>query len=234
MTYNVHSFVGADGSYAPERVARVIEACQADLVALQEVDSGRSTDRVPPWFWLAERLGMTCHFTLTRNSGHGHFGNALLSRHQFELMAEGPLPRRRDEARGVQWFKVATADWELHLMNTHFSVRLRERSLQLHSLMGAEWFVRAGLDLPLVICGDLNSSPWSLVYRRLADHLSDVQRWGGGRGRATWPSRLPMFRIDHMFVSKQVRVAAAEVPRNALTRSASDHLPLYADLAFSD
>src|SRR4051812_28441812 len=41
LTYNVHSFVGADSVYDPERTARVIESARADVVALQEVDFGR-------------------------------------------------------------------------------------------------------------------------------------------------------------------------------------------------
>lgn len=229
----MHSFVGTDHVYDPERVARVIELGAADLVALQEVDFGRgSVQGVPVIEQLAHRLGMGCHFTHTREGKRGRFGNAVLTAHPFQLVAEGMLPRRRDEARAVQWLRVVAPGFQLQLMNTHLSVSLRERRAQIQALLGAEWAVQALQGLPLVICGDLNSSPLSTVYRQLARDLRDVQR-GRPRTRATWPSRLPFWRIDHMFVSPQLTVRDVAVLDAGLSRSASDHLPLVAELALA-
>jgi endonuclease/exonuclease/phosphatase family metal-dependent hydrolase len=233
MTYNVHSFIGTDHVYDPERVARVIELGAADLVALQEVDFGRGgAQGVPVIEQLAKRLGMGCHFTFTREGKRGRFGNAVLTAHPFRLVAEGMLPRRRDEARAVQWLTVVAPGFEIQLMNTHLSVRLRERRAQIQALLGAEWAVQALQGLPLVICGDLNASPFSGVYRQLRRDLRDVQR-GQPRTRATWPSRLPFWRIDHMFVSPQIAVRDVTVLNGGLSRTASDHLPLLAELALS-
>lgn len=231
MTYNVHGFVGIDHVYDPERTARVIEAAHADVVALQEVDFGRgpraegsAVER------LAQRLGMRCHFTPTRAGRHGHFGNAVLTGHALELVAEGTLPRRRDEARAVQWVKIASPGVELHLMNTHLSVRSSERRAQIQALLGAEWFVQAGTELPLIVCGDLNASPYSSVYRRLSRDLADA-RCGTSQRRGTWPSRWPFWCIDHIFVSASLRTETCSVLSQGLARTASDHLPLLAELA---
>jgi endonuclease/exonuclease/phosphatase family metal-dependent hydrolase len=233
MTYNVHSFVGTDRVYDPDRIARVIQEGAADLVALQEVDFGRGATHEPAAIErLAERLGMRCHFTFTRHGARGNFGNAVLTSHPFHLVAEGMLPRRRDEARAVQWLKVVAPGFEVQLMNTHLSVSLRERRAQVQALLGAEWVVQALQGLPLVICGDFNSSPLSAVYRKLGRDLRDVQ-WGSARRRATWPSRLPFWRIDHMFVSKDISVLRSSVMDEALPRVASDHLPLVAELSLS-
>src|SRR6187402_3709347 len=88
MTYNVHSFVGTDRVYDPERVARVIESAGASIVALQEVDFGRGPRAEPSAIEsLAERLRMRCHFTFTRDGGRGHFGNAVLTPHSLQLIA---------------------------------------------------------------------------------------------------------------------------------------------------
>jgi hypothetical protein len=38
-----------------------------------------------------------------------------------------------------------------------------------------------------------------------------------------------MLRIDHVFVSRSVRVTGVHVPRHAAARIASDHLPLVVD-----
>jgi endonuclease/exonuclease/phosphatase family metal-dependent hydrolase len=50
------------------------------------------------------------------------------------------------------------------------------------------------------------------------------------RPRNTWFGRLPVGRIDHVFVSRELEVMGVTVPRNQLSRLASDHLPLIVDL----
>lgn len=229
LTYNVHSFVGVDHVYDPERTARVIESARADVVALQEVDFGRgpraessAIDR------LAALLGMRCHFTYTRDGVRGHFGNAVLTPHALELVAEGILPRRRDEARAVQWLKIGVDGFQVHLMNTHLSVSFRERQAQVRALLGAEWAVQGRAQQPLIVCGDFNASPWSVVYRRLSRDLRDAQC--GKKRHATWPSRLPVLRIDHIFVSSELEVRSTEVVDDPWAKVASDHLPLVAEL----
>jgi len=232
MTYNVHGFVGTDWVYDPERTARVIAASGAEIVALQEVDFGRGA-RVEPSAVerLALRVGMKCHFTYTRDGKNGHFGNAVLSKHDLHLVAEGPLPRRRDEARAVQLLKVAADDVSFHLINTHLSVIGRERKLQVQALLGAEWSTKAGAELPLVVCGDFNASPFSSVYRKLSRSMHDVQG-GVFASRGTWPSRFPFWRIDHMFVTPSIAVRSFRVLDREGARTASDHLPLLAELVF--
>lgn len=232
MTYNVHGFVGSDGVFDPERTARVIEASRADLVALQEVEFGTSGyERRKLRDWLGERLGMRCHFTLTRQSfAGGDFGNAVLSRNDFEVVSEGTLPRRGGEVRAVQWMKVRAPTREFHLMNTHLSPWFRERREQLEALLGAEWLIRAGTALPLVVCGDFNATPMSPFYGKLTRDLRDAQARRSWRASATWPSRWPFLRIDHLFVSPDLRVVSCRVEREPLARAASDHLPIVAEI----
>jgi endonuclease/exonuclease/phosphatase family metal-dependent hydrolase len=233
MTYNVHGFIGTDGVYDPERVARVIEQGKVDVAALQEVDFGRGERDQPAAIErLAQRLGMHSHFTFTREGKNGRFGNAVLSGHEIRLVAEGMLPQRKGEARAVQWLDVAASSFRLQLMNTHLSLNFWERRGQVRALLGAEWMVRAMQGLPLVICGDFNSSPLSSVYRRLGRDLRDVQ-CGSPRRYGTWPAWLPFWRIDHMFVSPDIAVQGCQVPVGGLSARASDHLPLIAELSLA-
>jgi endonuclease/exonuclease/phosphatase family metal-dependent hydrolase len=231
MTYNVHGFIGTDGVSDPERVARVIEAGEADLVALQEVEfSGGAAGFRATAEWLASRLEMRCHFTLTRRGfSGGDFGNAVLSRHSFELVSEGTLPRRGGEVRAVQWLRVRTPHGDFHLMNTHLSPWFWERQAQVRALVGAEWLVRAGTSLPLVVCGDFNATPLSPVYRHLARSLRDAQG-AAWRFSPTWPASFPFLRIDHLFVSTDMPVVSCTVSRDGTARRASDHLPVVAEL----
>jgi endonuclease/exonuclease/phosphatase family metal-dependent hydrolase len=130
----------------------------------------------------------------------------------------------------VQWLKLFINGQAISVMNTHLSIHFRERLMQIDQLLGSEWLAAAERSVPLVVCGDLNSSQFSPVYRRLRRDLVDVQRAAGARARPTWPSRLPLFRIDHVFASPALRVGRCEVRRDALSRLASDHLPLLVEL----
>jgi len=49
----------------------------------------------------------------------------------------------------------------------------------------------------------------------------------------TFTTLFPFTRIDHVFVSAHFQVYEARVPQNAVTRVASDHLPLIVDLFFT-
>jgi endonuclease/exonuclease/phosphatase family metal-dependent hydrolase len=235
MTYNVHGFIGTDGVSDPERTARVIEQSDADLVALQEVEfSSDPGDRGAMVEWLGVRLGMRCHFTLTRRGFQGgEFGNAVLSRHAFDLVSEGTLPRRGGEVRAVQWVRVRAPHCDFHVMNTHLSPWFWERQAQVRALLGTEWLIRAGTALPLVVCGDFNATPLSPVYRRLETGLVDVQV-ETGRTSATWPSRFPCLRIDYLFVSPDLPVISCHVVADSLARRASDHLPLVAEIELAN
>lgn len=232
LTYNVHSCVGTDGKLEPGRIAEVIARADADVVALQELDvrQARTAGLHQPE-WLAEQLKMSVHFTAARACNDGHYGNAVLSRHPLSVVSEGNLRRRRDEQRAVQWLKVSLPALEVSVINTHLSIHFRDRLLQAEQLLGTEWLAKADARMPLVVCGDLNSSQFSLIYRRLRKDLRDAQRAHGSRGRPTWPSRWPLFRIDHVLTSQNVEVLRCEVRRDALSRVASDHLPLLAELS---
>jgi endonuclease/exonuclease/phosphatase family metal-dependent hydrolase len=46
----------------------------------------------------------------------------------------------------------------------------------------------------------------------------------------TFPARLPLLRIDHIFLENSIEVLDGGVYRTGLARTASDHLPLIADI----
>jgi endonuclease/exonuclease/phosphatase family metal-dependent hydrolase len=84
-------------------------------------------------------------------------------------------------------------------------------------------------DRAIIFCGDLNAGALSPVYLRLSRLLSDVQKGSKNPAkiRATFPSRRPQFRIDHIFVSNNFKILGIQVPRTIDTRRASDHLPIW-------
>jgi endonuclease/exonuclease/phosphatase family metal-dependent hydrolase len=231
MTYNVHGCVGTDRQLDPVRIAEVIRSEDVDVVALQELDveRPRSLCMNQPAV-IAAQLGYRLHFTSARDCAPGNYGNAVLSRWPFELRSEGLLPWARGEQRAVQWVRVTGPGGEFDLLNTHLDLNRREREGQVEALLSAEWLAHEdGLDA-VVVCGDLNAGPNSKVCRRLREHLSDTRVARGWLAGRTFPSALPLLRLDHVLVSARFRVHRFRVASTPLSRKASDHLPIVVDL----
>ncbi|HSG06277.1 MAG TPA: endonuclease/exonuclease/phosphatase family protein, partial [Nitrospiria bacterium] len=137
------------------------------------------------------------------------------------------------EPRGALWVGIKLDTRELNLMNTHLGLYRRERLMQAEALLGPAWLGNPECREPVVLCGDFNALPGSPAFRRFTGRLQDAQMTlENHRPRGTWFGRLPLHRIDHVFMDRSIQVTGITVPRTALTRVASDHLPLIVDLEF--
>jgi len=230
MTYNVHGCRGIDGRHDLARVARVIQAHDVDVVALQELDVERPrSGRIDQARALAGQLGMHAAFCSARDCDGGYYGNAILSRHPVLQVRGACLPRlgHRLEPRAMQWTRIAAPTFTLNVLNTHLGLDEHERLLQAEAIL-SEWLEGALSSGPTVLCGDFNAGEASPVYRRLTGEMRDAQRSLPRKG--TFPSLFPVFRIDHVLVSPDVQVRACAVVGTWRARLASDHLPIVADL----
>jgi endonuclease/exonuclease/phosphatase family metal-dependent hydrolase len=99
-------------------------------------------------------------------------------------------------------------------------------------LLSADLLRDTALTAPMVVCGDFNM--WMPVpgpiARLLRTQLRDAAAVAGTR-RATWPSRLPILRLDRAYVDAGVEVRGAGVHSGYSAKIASDHLPLWVELA---
>ncbi len=89
--------------------------------------------------------------------------------------------------------------------------------------------------LPVIVVGDLNTTPWSVVYRHFMTKTSLVDTQKGRGLQLSWPATyhvppihlLPcLFGIDHALVSHDFYVKQRELGQ----RIGSDHLPLFIEL----
>ncbi|NLS05320.1 EEP domain-containing protein [Rhizobium sp. P32RR-XVIII] len=227
LTYNVHSCIGTDRRIEPTRIADVIAETGADIIALQELDVGRKrTGGVDQAHMIASLLKMEAHFHPALHVEEEKYGDAILTALPTRLIKAGRLPSV-GEMRGAIWVQVDLAGAHLNLLNTHLGLRRIDRARQATALLGEEWIGSANFQAaPAIICGDLNAIPLSPAYKMLARHFRDAHLLAARRPRATYPSRLPVLRIDHIFVSDGLDVTSAIVPTTPLARRASDHLPL--------
>jgi endonuclease/exonuclease/phosphatase family metal-dependent hydrolase len=237
LTYNIHSCIGLDRRLSPERIARVIARHSPDIVALQEVDVGRSrTGHLDQARAIADALEMSLAFHPTVTVADERFGDAVLSPHPLRLVRASALPGLGLEPRGAIWVEVEVPDGNgatraVQLINTHFSLHPRERAMAADALLGPDWLGHPSAQHDIVLCGDFNALSWFPSLRRLSRRLIDTQTGlDGHRPRRTWSGRFPVGRIDHILIDPNWTVVHVEVPDDTLTRVASDHRPVLVDI----
>jgi endonuclease/exonuclease/phosphatase family metal-dependent hydrolase len=162
---------------------------------------------------------------------HGHHGNAILSRYPFVSFENHDISDHRYERRGLLHCVVAVPGWgrNLHCVCVHLSLHERGRNRQLEAISGRLEEL-ASRDLPIIVAGDFND--WrhratSILSRRLG--MTEVSVAYHGKALATYPSMLPLLRLDRIYV-RGFDVAGAAVHRGKPWSMLSDHLAVSAEL----
>jgi endonuclease/exonuclease/phosphatase family metal-dependent hydrolase len=235
VTYNVHRCVGNDRRLDVARIADVLAALDPDIVALQELDVlRRRTGHVDQAHEIAQQLEMACHFHPAFRVEEELYGDAILTSLPERLVKAGPLPGydriKALEPRGAVWIEVEIDGRPLQVINTHLGLVPREQQIQAAHLAGPDWLEHPHCQGPTILLGDFNATASSIVYRTLTQRLEPARRLAARKQpTSTFPSPLPVLRIDHLFVTPGIVVHEVSAPFDPLTRVASDHLPLVMD-----
>jgi endonuclease/exonuclease/phosphatase family metal-dependent hydrolase len=84
-------------------------------------------------------------------------------------------------------------------------------------------------EYPLIICGDMNNSAFSYVYRNIKGKLKDSFEEAGKGFGATYKFKYYPARIDYIFADEKMKVKKFESFPNFEN---SDHYPIMAKLSF--
>jgi endonuclease/exonuclease/phosphatase family metal-dependent hydrolase len=221
ISWNVHGWVGADGSEDPARIGRVLRSRRPDLAGLQEVvnhydpASGRHQLQA-----LAEQTGLTAVKGPTIARDESDYGNALLTRLPVLAVRHIDLSFPDREPRAALDVDLETVGGALRVIVTHFGLRPAERRFQVRALIRA---IEARSYATLVLMGDLNE--W-LITGRPARWMN--RHFGHGGGPRTFPARFPLFALDRIYVDPAPALRSLCRLASPQVRQASDHLPLEA------
>ena len=211
-TYNIHYGYDTFWHLSLDAQARTIEASGADVVMLQEVDTGRPTSyMIDDAMWLARRLGMNEVYLPTME----HLtGIALLSRFPI-LDADTLLLPSELEQTGIIWAELEVSGQPVHAFAIWMGLEPEERARQLDAALP---FIDAHPG-PAAFGGDFNSTPDSPVYSRIqgagfVDPLVPL----GSFSLLTSPAINPTKRIDFVWL-RDLPPLDAQV----LESTASDH-----------
>jgi len=231
--------VGTDWQRSEARIAEVIAEMSVDVVALQELDLGRRRSAgVDQTRIIAEQLGWQSHFHPAMRRNDEHYGNAIVSRDRLTFRRAIELPGRPPffcrENRAAIEAEIETNLGNVRIINTHLGLGWRERSVQAQLFTSAEWRATIAGNTPLILLGDFNSLRGSRPYRTLNRHLRDVRTLiHAASSIRTFPTRFPVFGVDHIFVNGALQPLSVTVHRSPLARVASDHFPLVGEFVLS-
>ena len=218
-TWNIHSAIGADGRHDPERTLEGLRGLDADVTALQEVDSridGR--DGFAEFEAAADHVAAAAKTIVADN---GEYGHMLLSRWPIEHWTHHDLSVAGRERRSAIDAVLDTGRGRLRVIATHLGLFLRERRHQV-AVLGRLLDRQPGV--PTIVLGDFNEPTGrGPASRRFDRALGRAGRW------RTYPSRRPLLPLDRIWHSRDLDLVASGVVREA--RLASDHLPLVAEFA---
>lgn len=236
VTWNVHKCVGGfDRRYDPARTSAVLAALDADVVLLQEVSQGghwykheRQVDV------LGDALGMShrSYFVNVKfGPKRGEYGNAILSRFPIASTDNIDLTVAGKKARSALHAELRVplpsgGVRTLHAFNLHLGLGERERREQLRMLLASPRLTHIHHNTPTIIAGDFNDVLGSLGKRLLVP----AGFHGPRRAPRTFPAWAPLRALDSLFVRGECELQSLTSARNKGSRTASDHVPLVADL----
>lgn len=216
-TYNIRRGIGTDRRYDLPRVAGVLAAIDADVVALQEVDvAGR--DQLAT---LASQLGCEAIAGPALVRRRATTGNGLLTRLPVLRFERLDLSRPGREPRGAVVADLDLGDTTLRCLCTHLGLRASERRAQVERIAAA----LAAWEGPCLVMGDFNSvGPLAYPVRRLGRLL------GRAPAPATFPAWRPLLALDRIWLRPRAALRRVSVPAGPDARVASDHRPLTAEI----
>jgi endonuclease/exonuclease/phosphatase family metal-dependent hydrolase len=239
VSYNIHRAIGVDRRFRPERVIRILSGYDADLVLLQEVDEGVPRSReLNLGRELAEALGYP-HVAIGHNVAlrKGRYGNATLSRHPILRERNIDLTVGFRKRRGCQHTRVLVSGpggrrRRIEVFNLHLGLSARERKQQVSILSRSRELAALPSEVPCLVGGDFND--WRMLlepaFREELLFRSATERPHLLTGAIrTFPSFFPQGALDRIYYRGRLRLQGARRCRLALSRVASDHLPVIAD-----
>jgi endonuclease/exonuclease/phosphatase family metal-dependent hydrolase len=238
-TYNIHKgFSQFNRHMVLHELRDRLHELDADIVFLQEVQGAhaRHVERYrnypdePQHEFIAGEVWP--HHAYGKNAVYemGHHGNALLSRHPIVCAVNKDVSAHRFESRGLLHCQVDVGGrYLVHCLCVHFGLFAKGRREQTRMLIE---HVKENIpdDMPLIVAGDFND--WqNRMSHTLASELGmhDVFHLRGGKPARSYPSSLPLFRLDRIYV-RGFGVVHGEVHFGVAWQRLSDHAALSAQL----
>ena len=239
-TYNIHKGLSQfNRRMMVHELREHLRLLNADIVFLQEVQGRheRHAARFENWpdepqhEFLADSVWSDYAYGRNAVYGHGHHGNAILSRYPIISVENQDVSTHPFENRGVLHCEVGLPGMRkpLHCLCVHLALNERGRRHQVGAIIDR---IRRTVpaEAPAVLAGDFND--WrNMAGNRLADALGLREAFRDHRGKParSFPSAFPVLRLDRIYV-RGFAVRQTDVHHGLPWSRISDHAALSAHL----
>ncbi|MEM8631969.1 MAG: endonuclease/exonuclease/phosphatase family protein [Pseudomonadota bacterium] len=223
VSYNIRKALGLDMKRAPGRILDIVNRLDGDIVLLQEADR-RFGNRPAalPHDLVEKGSDYTVVPLATNDVSLGWHGNAVLVRKGLGVLGTGRIELPGLEPRGAVLATVETGDGPLTVVGAHLGLLRSYRRRQVRAILSS-----LGEDPRdgAIIAGDFNE--WSETeglgtLARSHDLITPGK---------TFHARRPMAALDRIALAPGYELRDTGVAETNATRIASDHLPIWADIA---
>ena len=225
-SYNIRKAIGTDRVRKPARILDVIGEVGADIVALQEADRrfGSRVSAIPQDLIIHHSRYHPVPF-LTKTDGIGWHGNAILVDDSISIADHDIIDIPSLEPRGAVFAELYRDDWRLRIVAMHLDLSGLLRRRQLRTIFA--YLKRRKQVMPTLLMGDLNE--WSRKGGALREIPDDFRI---AHSEPSFHAQRPIAQLDRIITGLGITVEASGTHHSAAARSASDHLPVWADLNF--
>lgn len=242
-TFNMHKGVTHfSAQLALQEQRDLLKKISPDILFLQELRESHHGHRqrfdswpsLGPLHFLSHQVWPHHAYGKNAEYQHGHHGNAILSKFPILRSQNNDISAHRIEQRGFLHCEIHIPRWDtpLHAFCVHLGLFAHWRRKQLQQIAA---YIMQEIDpkSPLIIAGDFND--WSTrVGRHFAHHLhlQEVFTQHHGSHARSFPSWLPMLKLDRIYV-RGFTVQHGEVHAGRHFLRVSDHAILTSTLVKS-
>ena len=240
LTVNIHKgFTFFNRKFILPELREAVRSVGADVVFLQEVtgtnakhpDKFDNYTETPHYEFLADSIWP--QFAYGRNAvyTHGDHGNAIMSKFPIVRFENHDVSISGPERRGLLHceLQIPGRPVNVHAICVHLSLTEMHRAKQMDMLCDLV-HTDVPAQAPLIVAGDFND------WRQRADAqlakgaaLHEVFTQANGRPARTFPARLPLLRLDRIYVRNAIGHAPVVLPNKPWSHL-SDHAPLAAEI----
>ncbi|MBI5429343.1 MAG: endonuclease/exonuclease/phosphatase family protein [Nitrosomonadales bacterium] len=237
-TYNIHKgFSHFNRRVVLHELRDRLRELDADIVFLQEVqgEHTRHGERFHNYPGVAQHEFIAGdiwpHHAYGKNAVYeaGHHGNAILSRFPILCSVNNDISAHRFESRGLLHCEVEAGGQSVHCLCVHFGLFAKGKREQTRMLIQ---YVHENIppDAPLIIAGDFNDWRNHMSHAFAGElNVHDVFHLHKGSLARSYPARLPLFRLDRIYV-RGFSVIHSDVHVGGNWKRLSDHAALSARL----
>jgi len=222
-SYNIHKGIGTDRQRDPARILKVLAEVDADIVCLQEADLrfGKRAS-VLPRFLIESHTDYVPVPLDVQHDSMGWHGNAILVKNGIKVESHDIVHIPCLEPRGVVTATLGIGGASLSVFGMHLDLSGLWRVRQARAIAALGEAARAAR--PTVLMGDINE--WRAnagCFREFGKHFTVLDPG------PSFHSQRPIGRLDRIMHCDRLVMRSCGVHRSALSATASDHLPVWAE-----